>query len=93
MSEPQNLAELLAELKAAIAKRKTTVGESYLRATSAFLNLAPRLVKAFDVILRTVSAMRRSRCRDRRRPRAHRSAPMQEPGAGTAVPAEAAQAI
>ena len=54
MSEPTNLAELLNAMKAAIAKRETSVGEAYLQATSVVLNLAPRLLKAFDVILRTV---------------------------------------
>ena len=54
MSEPTNLAELLNAMKAVLEKRETTVGEAYLQATSVVLNLAPRLVKAFDVILRTV---------------------------------------
>ena len=48
MTEPQNLAELIGAMKAAIAKRETAVGEAYLQATSVVLNLAHRLVKAAE---------------------------------------------
>ena len=54
MTEPKDLAGLIAELKAAIAKRETAVGEAYLQATSAVLNLAPRLVKAAEKMQETL---------------------------------------